>query len=42
MMDLVNLGFVKLSHNIKTPTKTTQFSIGLDRVGVHKLRIWFN
>ena len=29
-MDLVNLDFVKLSSNIKTPTKATQFSIGLD------------
>ena len=30
MMDLVNLDFVKLSPNIKTPTKATQFSVGLD------------
>ena len=29
-MDLVNLDFVKLSSNIKTPTKATQFSVGLD------------
>ena len=29
-MDLINLEFVKLSSNIKTPTKTTQFSVGLD------------
>ena len=29
-MDLINLDFVKLSPNIKTPTKTTQFSVGLD------------
>ena len=30
MMDLVNLDFVKLAPNIKTPTKATQFSVGLD------------
>ena len=30
MMDLVNLDFVKLSPNIKTPTKGTQFSVSLD------------
>ena len=29
-MDLVNLQFVKLSPNIKTPTKSTQFAVGLD------------
>ena len=29
-MDLINLNFVKLSLNIKTPTKATQFSVGLD------------
>ena len=29
-MDLINLDFVKLSPNIKTPTKATQFSVGLD------------
>ena len=29
-MDLVNLDFVKLSSNIKTQTKATQFSLGLD------------
>ena len=29
-MDLVNLDFVKLSPKIKTPTKSTQFSVGLD------------
>ena len=29
-MDLVNLDFVKFSPNIKTPTKATQFSVGLD------------
>ena len=29
-MDLVNLDFVKLSPNIITPTKATQFSVGLD------------
>ena len=29
-MDLINLDFVKLSPNIKTPNKTTQFSVGLD------------
>ena len=29
-MDLVNLDFVKLAPNIKTPTKATQFSVGLD------------
>ena len=30
IMDLINLDFVKLSPNIKTPTKATQFSVGLD------------
>ena len=30
IMDLFNLDFVKLSPNIKTPTKTTQFSVGSD------------
>ena len=29
-MELINLDFVKLSPNIKTPTKATQFSVGLD------------
>ena len=29
-MDLVNLDFVKLLPNIKTPTKATQSSVGLD------------
>ena len=29
-MDLINLDFVKLSPNIKTPTKATQFSVDLD------------
>ena len=29
-MDLINLNFVKLSPNTKTPTKATQFSVGLD------------
>ena len=29
-MDLINLDFVKLSPSIKTPTKATQFSVGLD------------
>ena len=29
-MDLINLDFVKLSPNIKTPTKAIQFSVGLD------------
>ena len=29
-MNLVNLGFVQLPPNIKTPTKATQFSVGLD------------
>ena len=29
-MDLVNLDFAKLSPNIKTLTKATQFSVGLD------------
>ena len=29
-MDLVDLDFVKLSPNIKTPTRATQFSVGLD------------
>ena len=29
-MDLINLDFVKLSPNIKTPTKATQFSVSLD------------
>ena len=29
IMDLINLDFVKLSPNIKTPTKATQFSVGL-------------
>ena len=29
-MDLVNLNFVKLSPNIKTPTRSTQLAAGLD------------
>ena len=29
-MDLINLKFVKLSPNIKTPTKCTEFAVGLD------------
>ena len=29
-MDLINLDFVTLSPNIKTPTKATKFSVGLD------------
>ena len=29
-MDLINLKFVKLSSNIKTPTKSTKFAVGLD------------
>ena len=29
-MDLINLKFVKLSSNIKTPSKSTKFAIGLD------------
>ena len=29
-MNLINLDFVKLSPNIKTPTKATQFSVCLD------------
>ena len=29
-MDLINLKFVKLSPNIKTPTKSTEFVAGLD------------
>ena len=29
-MDLIHLDFVKLSPNIKTPTKATHFSVGLD------------
>ena len=29
-MDLINLDFVKLSPNIKTPSKATQFSVGFD------------
>ena len=28
-MDLINLDFVKLSPNIKTPTKAIQFSVDL-------------
>ena len=29
-MDLINLNFVKLSSNIKTPSKSTKFAVGLD------------
>ena len=29
-MDLINLKFVKLSSNIKTPSKSTKFAVGLD------------
>ena len=29
-MDLINLKFVKLFSNIKTPTKSTKFAVGLD------------
>ena len=29
-MDLIYLKFVKLSPNIKTPTKSTEFAVGLD------------
>ena len=29
-MDLINLKFVKLSSNIKTPSKCTKFAVGLD------------
>ena len=36
-MDLVNLDFVKLSPNIKTPSKATQFSVGLD---IHSPRLF--
>ena len=33
-MDLINLKFVKLSSNIKTPSKSTKFTVGLD---IHSL-----
>ena len=29
-MDLINLKFVQLSSNIKTPSKSTKFAVGLD------------
>ena len=29
-MDLINLKFVKLSFNIKSPSKSTKFAVGLD------------
>ena len=29
-MDLINLKFVKLSSNIKTPSKSTEFAVGLN------------
>ena len=29
-MDLINLKFVKFSSNIKTPSKSTKFAVGLD------------
>ena len=32
-MDLISLDFVKLLPNIKTPTKATKFSVGLDIYG---------